>query len=143
MSQVFTFGNVELSHDAEANIVTIVYKGFAKSSDIRDSCEKSLEVIKQHHTYKVLVDQRKMGAMGKDDVLWMANDYYPRVYNVLKRHTRTAMLMPESFFGELTAKVVSSEFSKVVSTTKDHSSDDSARSFSNMEAAKDWLLSSN
>ena len=142
MQQVFSFGNVELSHDSQANIIIMVHKGFAKSSDFRAACEKTLEIIAKHKTYKMLIDQRKMGDLSHEYVLWLTNNYYAREYAILKRRMQMALVMPESAFGMVTAQVVTSEVTKGMSSRQDDTYENSPRTFMEPEAARHWLLSS-
>jgi hypothetical protein len=144
MQQVFSFGNVDLVHDAKNNVINMVYKGFTKSADFRTACEKALEIIKLHRSNKMLVDQRKMGVMATEDIVWLANDYYPRSYAILRGHMKTALVLPESAFGEMSVKKITGEFDKVLTAKFDNKGIDSemTRNFPTVEAAQAWLLAS-
>ena len=96
---------------------------------LQECLEKGIALLKKHNAKKWLSDYRKNGAMLKDDVDWIDNEWYPRAAMTDWKHW--AIVLPEKTVGQLSMNRIATIFAQPGFDIK---------TFTDPDEAMSWLI---
>jgi len=91
-----------LSWLAEENIVCAQWKDDVDSEPMREGLEAGLELVREKHAKKWLVDSRRLGAIDPQDVKWVNETWMPQAVDAGLRWM--AFVMAKKIVMKLTMK---------------------------------------
>lgn len=112
-------------------ILTVSWKNYAPSGTYRATLNMALDLITEHKLRYFLTDQRRRGAILREDGLWLANDWSPRLAQTGLR--RAAIVQSGDFFNRTTIDRII----KSVGPSTPYP----IRYFQEMNEARAWLMS--
>ena len=113
----------------EQKIIHHEIKKFVFGKNLHDLLDKGYEIMKQNNAQKWLSDDRKNGALSKEDGEWAQNDWSPRVISIGWKYW--AIVMPKQVIAQMNMKVFIANYSKVGVTVQ---------IFSEPDEALNWLI---
>lgn len=130
--KLYTSKNFDIEIDVQGKFIYANWKGFQTVDNVKDGCEKMLQILKEKKINNVLNDNRLVTGPWQGAADWVAKDWFPRMFAVgLKRF---AWVQSTSVFSQLSAD-------KTLSETDKSKKDEAIRSFDDMEIARKWLVS--
>jgi hypothetical protein len=77
-----------------ADAMSIRWKAWANSQELRDALNIALNGLSEHHSHRLLMDLRLGRAFVSEDQEWVAKTWIPALWRA--GLTRTAMVLPQS-----------------------------------------------
>jgi hypothetical protein len=118
-----------LSYDERARCVTVVWRKFATSVQLRFVHEILLEMLRQHGARKILGDDADLPVVHAEDQRWIVEDWLPRAKEAGLEAVATSQ--SHTFFGKLSIASVQFKLAKEIAI----------RVFPNIHLAHAWLRS--
>jgi hypothetical protein len=117
-----------VGYDADVPCVTVVWKGYATSRQLRFVHEEALHLLALHKAHKMLGDDTELATIHSDDQKWIVENWLPRAIGAGLR--ACASKRPTSYFGRLAVDNVSAAANSGV-----------MRAFDDIAEARGWLKS--
>jgi hypothetical protein len=117
-----------VGYDADVPCVTMVWKGYATSTQFRFVHEEALRLLAAHEAHKMLGDETGLATIHSDDQKWIVENWMPRAARAGLRVS--ASKSPTSYFGRLSVE-------NIRSAAKAHV----MRAFDDIRDARNWLKS--
>lgn len=116
-----------VSYDASIPGLSVVWRGYATSTQLRFVHERILELLEEHGVAKILVDNSGLPTVHTDDQKWIIESWMPRAKAAGLRVS--AAKEPVSYFGRLAINTLHSATPAGMI----------ARSFDQLDEARRWL----
>ena len=120
---------VRLSMDLDRSIVRVEWKRYPPTEIYRNTLERALHLIRDRALQFFLTDQRRRGAILREDERWLLDDWSPRMAGA---GLRGAAIVQSADFFNMTA--IDRMVARVVETTPYP-----IAFFKDIEAATEWL----
>jgi hypothetical protein len=118
-----------LSYDETARCVTVVWRKYATSVQLRFVHEILLQMLRQHGACKILGDDTDLPVVHAEDQKWIVEDWLPRAKEAGLE--AVASSLSHTFFGKLSIASVQFKLAKEIAI----------RAFPNIHLAHAWLRS--
>ena len=128
--EIYQSKNVTLSYDDETGILTHTWHEYSPSKEYQECLEKSFEMMCKHHAKKWIFDQKKVKVISPQDQKWVVEVWTPKVIRKLGRGIKSAVILGENIFGEVSIKNLVDATTHQVET----------KFFEDIETAQKWLL---
>lgn len=116
--------------NSDFKFINIIWKGFPRSSDFREACNKVIDFMVEHKTGKLLTDNRDAKVFSVEDQKWLNSEWLP---NAIKAgYYCSATLINDDVFIKTAIKNI---------TNKRDKNHIKAKMFTNQNEAVDWLQS--
>lgn len=116
-----------LFYDETIRCITIVWRRYPTSAQLRFVHEAMIQMLVQYNTNKILGDDSDLPIIHAEDQKWISEDWLPRAKAAgLKA---AAANVPSAFFGKLSIGIVQSRLAKEIAI----------RAFPNIHQARTWL----
>lgn len=116
-----------LSYDESARCVTVVWRKYATSVQLRFVHEILLQMLRRHGARKILGDDTDLPVVHAEDQKWIVEDWLPRAKEAgLKA---VASSLSHTFFGKLSIASVQFKLAKEIAI----------RAFPSIQLAHAWL----
>lgn len=99
-----------LSYDTDAKCVTIVWRTYATSSQLRFVHEMLLQIMVQYKADRILGDDSDLPVVHAEDQKWIVEDWPPRAKRVGLKTAASSLSM--TFFGKLSIASIQSKSAK-------------------------------
>lgn len=76
---LFTSDTIDISLAQDIPCLYANWKGYQSEQSVKDGCEKMLELMVEHQTFKLLNDNTKLLGIWTEAARWIANDFAPRM----------------------------------------------------------------
>ncbi len=93
-----------VSYDTEVPCVVMTWKGYATSAAFREGNAQVLDLIRQHHTSRLLGDIKEFVLIGAEDQAWLSQVWIPRAMTAGLR--TVAMVTPIFYFNRVAVENV-------------------------------------
>jgi CheY-like chemotaxis protein len=70
---------IDIFHDPEAAVLHANWRGYQSVDSIQYGCERILELMVSHKSYKVLNDNTQVLGIWRGAAAWLATDWFPRM----------------------------------------------------------------
>ncbi|MGB3183853.1 MAG: hypothetical protein WBB45_20840 [Cyclobacteriaceae bacterium] len=138
--KIYSDKNISVYYDAETPCIHLSVEGFIRSEAFRKMADEGLkhwaEKAKTCGKLLWLADSRQLGALGKEDIAWLENDWNPRAAAV--GVDTMAFIVPSSAFGAMTVKSYTTAIE-----SGNSSSEIFTQMFESVEDAKNWYKERN
>ncbi|MFA0961708.1 hypothetical protein AB9P05_07865 [Roseivirga sp. BDSF3-8] len=135
--KIYSDKNINVYYDAETPCIHLSVEGFVKSEAFRKMADEALnqwEVKRKNHDNLLwLADSRGLGALSKEDLDWLDNNWNPRA--AAKGMDTMAFIVPKSAFGEMTVKSYTTAIESGNTNAEIHT-----QMFDSVESAKKWFM---
>lgn len=120
----------KIYHENDPNCIRLVWNGFAKPEDFKEACNAALDLLVEHKTSKLIVDNRNSAVVSKDNQEWLAQVWYPMAY--AKGYRTSAVIVGDNALNQISIKKI--EASRT-------GGEFNTQHFQDIESAKNWLKS--
>lgn len=127
-----------IEFDKPSATLTLTWGKFVKGDDFRNTMVKFYDLTAEKQAKNWCFDSRKQSMVAPGDQQWTVEEIVKRGYHT--NAIRTALVMPESVFMEVTVNKISDGLEQKREQPAS-ASEDGYRQFSNVEAAMEWLRS--
>lgn len=128
-----------IEHDPYFNTLKLTWYRFAKGDDFRNTMIKFYDLSQEKNVENWCFDSRKQSLVAREDQQWTVDEVMKRGYH--NHSIRTAMVMPENLFMEVTVNKISQDLEKQTENPIS-SANDNFQQFQEMDQALKWLHSS-
>ncbi len=104
MQHSYTIQHTLLEVEPQHKLLAVIWTRPVLNQAYWELWEAILPIARDFKVTRWLLDQRKMGAMMPADMEWVVADWYPRSVKLLGSYCRSAMIVSQNVFGELTVK---------------------------------------
>lgn len=136
--KIYSDKNISVYFDAETPCIHLSVEGFVRSEAFRKMADEGLKhwisYAKTHGNMLWLADSRQLGALSKEDMDWLENNWNPRA--AAAGLDTIAFIIPESAFGAMTVKSYSTAI-------EGSSNEIFTQMFKSVEDAKVWFKERN
>jgi hypothetical protein len=116
-----------LSYDKSIRSVTIVWRRYPTSVQLRFVHEILIQMLTQYKANKILGDDSDLPIIHAEDQKWISEDWLPRAKAAGLR--AAAAKVPFSFFGRLSIGIIQSKLAQEIAI----------KAFPNIHQARTWL----
>jgi hypothetical protein len=117
-----------VGYDADVPCVTVIWKGYATSTQLRFVHEEALLLPATRKAHKMLGDETEVATIHSDDQKWIVENWMPRAVAAGLRVS--ASKRPTSYFGRLSVDNIRSAANAHI-----------MRTFDDLREARNWLKS--
>jgi hypothetical protein len=116
-----------LSYDDDARCVTVVWRKYATSAQLRFTHEVIIEMLMQYRTGKILGDDTDLPVVHAEDQRWIIEDWLPRAKAAGLKVAASSLSL--AFFGKLSIASIQTRLAKEIMI----------KVFPNIHLARVWL----
>lgn len=122
----------QIFFDPKSSAVVIHWIGYSQSSEFREACNKSLELLILKNATYMIADNKEGRVVTPEDQQWMLDEWFPKAYE--NGYRGSAVIMPTNMFRELAVKNIANNLEKGKFIVQ---------YVDNLEDAQQWILSLN
>jgi hypothetical protein len=119
----------KLSYDEEVRCITVTWRKYATSAQLRYIHEIILILLAQHKAEKILGDDTDLPIVHAEDQKWIVEEWLPRARAIGLKAAATKISM--TFFGRVAIGTIQSKLSREIQI----------KNFGNLHSARSWLKS--
>jgi hypothetical protein len=116
-----------LSYDETIRCVTVVWRKYATSAQLRFVHEAIIQMLAQHEANKILGDDSDLPIVHAEDQKWIAEDWMPRAKAAGLKAAASKVSL--AFFGKLSIGSIQSRLASEIAV----------KAFPNIHQARTWL----
>ncbi len=117
-------------YDSDLDAVVMEWNGYSTSQQFRQGTELMLNMLIKHNAHKVLANVKDMTIVGREDQIWVEEDFLPRAISF--GFKELAIIRPDHYFNKVAMETISYKVDKEKL---------SIMFFDNLSEAIAWLVS--
>ncbi|MDQ0088853.1 isopentenyl diphosphate isomerase/L-lactate dehydrogenase-like FMN-dependent dehydrogenase [Paenibacillus anaericanus] len=133
MTTFFTTDSATVSWNEKAKAVHVEFNTFVHSNELREICDKAMELQQQKGAQRMISDNRKLTVISQEDQEWISTVHNQRIQDSGIKFV--AIVLPEKTIGKISMKRV------VASSVAFDDIKTAFESFDTVEGAEEWLNS--
>ncbi|WP_299455471.1 hypothetical protein [uncultured Microscilla sp.] len=127
-----------IEFDEDSSILMLTWNKFVKGDKFRDTITKFYDLTVEKKVQSWCFDSRKQRVVAPDDQKWTVDEMVQRELHL--KSIKTAIIMPDSLFMELSVEKISDSIEKQTDNTSE-ADDNRTRQFQDKDPALAWLRS--